>query len=123
MFQLTPHQIDFMDTFGFLHFAGLLKDKIADIDQAFEELMRENGGHQHDGLKRFCVAPCINHSAYLCTLLDDDRIHGIATGLLGEQYQYWNSDGNYYVAIPDGTPIPHGRNPSASTKWRSISTG
>ena len=27
MFQLTPHQIDFMDTFGFLHFAGLLKDQ------------------------------------------------------------------------------------------------
>ncbi len=96
-FQLTSHQRDFMATFGYLYFPGLLKDKIDAIDQAFEALMGEHGGANHDGKQRFSMAPCINHSAYLCTLLDDDRITGIASGLLGEAYQYWNSDGNYYV--------------------------
>ncbi len=97
MFRLTSHQIDFMDTFGYMHFPGLLKDRIDAIDQAFEALMSQHGSQTHDAQRRLCMAPCINHSPYLCTLLDDDRIHGIATGLLGDDYQYWNSDGNYYV--------------------------
>ena len=97
MFRLTSHQIHFMDTFGYMHFPGLLKDRIDAIDQAFEALMSQHGGQAHDGQRRFSMAPCINHSPYLCTLLDDDRIHGIATSFLGDDYQYWNSDGNYYV--------------------------
>jgi len=97
MFQLSPQQIDFMDTFGYLHVPGLIADRIAEVDEAFETLMRRNGGDAHDGSKRFCMVPFINHCAYLCTLLDDPRIHGIASALLGEDYQYWNSDGNYYA--------------------------
>ena len=96
-FKLTSHQREFIATFGYLSFPGLLKDKIAAIDEAFEALMRRHGGATHDGRQRLSVAPFLNHSAYLCTLLDDDRINGIAAGLLGEAYQYWNSDGNYYV--------------------------
>ena len=96
-FQLTPHQIEFMDTFGYLCLPGLLRDKIGEVDQAFEALLHSNGSDKHDGKERFCMVPCINHSAYLCTLLDDERIHGLAAGLLGESYQYWNSDGNYYA--------------------------
>lgn len=95
-FQLTPHQIEFMDTFGYLSLPGLLKDKIEEIDAAFEVLLLGRGSDNHDGQQRFCVCPCINHSEYLCTLLDDERITGLAAGLLGESFQYWNSDGNYY---------------------------
>jgi len=97
MFQLDSHQLDFVDTFGYLSFPGLLCDKIDEIKQAFDRLLKRNGGDEHDGLERLFMAPFINHDRYLCTLLDDPRLHGIATGLLGEQYQYWNSDGNYYV--------------------------
>ena len=85
-----------MDTFGYLSLPGLLKDKIEEIDEAFETLLLGRGSENHDGQERFCVCPCINHSEYLCTLLDDERITGLAAGLLGESYQYWNSDGNYY---------------------------
>ena len=96
-FQLTPHQIEFMDTFGYLCLPGLIRDKIEEIDQAFEGLLRSNGSDKHDGKQRFYMVPFLNHSEYLCTLLDDERIHGLAAGLLGESYQYWNSDGNYYA--------------------------
>lgn len=98
MLQLTSHQIDFMDTFGYLHLPGLLNDCVADIDEAFEALLYQHGGQNHDGRERFSMAPFINHNPYLCTLLDDARIQGVATSLLGAHYQYWNSDGNYYVA-------------------------
>src|SRR5205823_12862887 len=36
-------------------------------------------------------------SEYLSGLLDDDRIHGILVDLLGEEFNYMGSDGNYYV--------------------------
>ena len=96
-FQLTPHQIQFMDTFGYLHLPGLLNDRIEEIDEAFEELLRLHGSDNHDGQSRFYMVPFLNHSEYLCTLLDDERIDGIATELLGESYQFWCSDGNYYA--------------------------
>jgi len=97
MFQLGSHHVNFMETFGYLHLPGLLNDVINNIDDAFEKLISKHGGKNHDGRERFCMAPCINHCGYLCSLLDDPRIHGIATSLLGDEYQYWNSDGNYYV--------------------------
>ena len=86
-----------MDTFGYLHFPGLLNDRIGEIEQAFDTMLKRHGGNEHEGRERLAVVPFINHDPYLCTLLDDPRIHGIAAGLLGEQYQYWNSDGNLYV--------------------------
>ncbi len=86
-----------MDTFGYLHFPGLLNDRIDEIAAAFDELLKKNGSDDHAGVERLAIVPFINHDPYLCTLLDDPRIHGIAAGLLGDQYQYWNSDGNLYV--------------------------
>ena len=71
------------------------------IDAAFEELWTENGGghngQPHDGVARSCLAQFIDRSEILSTLLDDPRILGIATSLLGEDFNYMGSDGNYYV--------------------------
>ena len=41
--------------------------------------------------------PFIDQREYLCTLLDDPRILGIASSLLGDDFNYMGSDGNYYV--------------------------
>jgi hypothetical protein len=86
-----------METFGYLSFPGLLTDRIQEIDAAFEQMITDHGGGSHEGRKRLAVAPFLNHHPYLCSLLDDERIAGIAESLLGPDYQYWNSDGNYYV--------------------------
>lgn len=96
-FRLAPGQLAFMETFGYLSVPGLLKDRLQGIEDAFEELMTSRGGRSHEGRQRLAVAPFLNHHPYLCSLLDDDRIAGIAESLLGDDYQYWNSDGNYYV--------------------------
>ncbi len=43
------------------------------------------------------LVPFIDQHERLCALLDDPRIAGIASALLGEDFNYMGSDGNYYV--------------------------
>ena len=99
--QLTPQQLAFMDTFGYLVFPGLLSDKIDQIIAEFEAVFATHGGGHdgkpHDGTARSCLVPFIDQNAYLAGLLDDPRVDGIFTSLLGENYNYLGSDGNFYV--------------------------
>ena len=100
-FQLSEQQHNFFETFGYLGFPGLMADRAAEIDRAFEGVWGERGGghngQPHAGTARSCIVPFIDQSAVLSSLLDDPRIHGIATALLGEDFNYMGSDGNYYV--------------------------
>ena len=41
--------------------------------------------------------PFLDSHPDLCSLLDDPRIEGLATGLLGEDFNLMGSDGNYYA--------------------------
>jgi hypothetical protein len=98
---LTEQQLAFYNTFGFLHFPGLLNDRIEQITAEFEALFAgKGGGHAgmpHDGKARSCIVPFIDQSEYLSSLLDDPHIAGIANSLCGEDWSYGSSDGNYYV--------------------------
>ena len=98
---LTPQQLNFMETFGFLHFPGLVDDRIEAVIEAFEGVWAGyGGGHDgrpHDGTARSCIVPFAGQSEYLSSLLDDPRIDGILGSLLGDDYVYLGSDGNYYV--------------------------
>ena len=100
-FTLTEQQKDFFDTFGFLSFPGLMADRIKDISNEFEALWAKHGGghagQQHEGKARSCLVPFIDQSEALTALLDEPRIVGIAEGLLGSDFNYMSSDGNYYV--------------------------
>ncbi|MBX3012249.1 MAG: phytanoyl-CoA dioxygenase family protein [Caldilineaceae bacterium] len=99
--KLTEQQLTFFNTFGYLGFPGLLADRFAEIESAFEGVWGDRGGGHngkpHDGTARSCIVPFIDQSEVLSSLLDDPRIHGIATSLLGEDFNYMGSDGNYYV--------------------------
>lgn len=96
-FQLSEQQRNFFETFGYLGFPGLLADRAAEIDAAFEGVWGERGGghngQPHAGTARSCIVPFIDQSAVLSSLLDDPRIHGIATALLGDDFNYMGSDG------------------------------
>ena len=100
-FALTKEQLAFFNTFGFLSFPGLLDDRIERIIAEFEILWaKQGGGHfgqPHDGKRRSCIAPCIDQSVYLSTMLDDPRLEGIAASILGEDFNYMGSDGNLYA--------------------------
>jgi len=87
--------------FGFLHLKGVLADRIENITDAFHAVWRDNGGghhgHAHDGTKRSCVVPFIDYSDELSTLLDHPQLHALVTEILGEDFSYLGSDGNFYV--------------------------
>ena len=63
-------------------------------------MWQERGGG-HDGTARSCIVPFIDQSEYLSGLLDDSRINGILSSLLGDDFNYLGSDGNYYVGDTD----------------------
>ena len=98
---LTEEKKSFFDTFGFLAFPGLLADCIDEIIDAFETIWDQRGGghngQPHDGIRRSCIVPFIDQHERLCALLDDPRIKEILVGLLGENFNYMGSDGNYYA--------------------------
>jgi hypothetical protein len=99
--QLNEQQVAFFKTFGFLKFPGLFKEEIGSIVDTFEAIWVEHGGghngRPHDGKARSALVPFIDQHDRLCALLDDPRILGIAKSLLGDDFNYTGSDGNYYV--------------------------
>lgn len=104
---LSTQQTDFFDTFGFIKFPGLLKADIGWITEEFERVfpMVRPGG-VHDGSRRTMVVPFIDQREKLAALIDHPAIHGICASLLGDDFNYMGSDGNYYVGNtpwhPDG---------------------
>jgi hypothetical protein len=111
-FRLTEQQMNFFDTFGFVHLPGLMADCIDEITTAFEQVWEERGGghngQPHDGESRSCIVPFIDQHERLCALLDDPRIEGSLISLLGDDFNYTGSDGNYY---------------SGDTRWHSDGFG
>lgn len=99
--RLSDAQVRYFHSFGFLKFPGLLEDQIREVERAFEGIWEERGGGHngkpHDGLARSCIVPFIDQSERLCRLIDDERIVDIASSLLGDDFNYCGSDGNYYV--------------------------
>ena len=96
--KLTTQQLNYFHTFGFLVFRELFgPEEVAWITDEFEKVMQTyGGGKMHDGSKPTMIVPTIDHSERLCTLLDDVRIEGIASGILGDDFNYASGDGNYY---------------------------
>ena len=94
--QITEQQQRFFDTFGYLVFRGLMRDEIEAITSEFRAVF-DDKGVAHDASKRTCMVPFIDQREQFCSLLDDPSIRGIASGLLGEDFNYLSSDGNYYT--------------------------
>ena len=99
--RLKEQQLVYFGTFGFLKFPGLFADDICAITAGFEQIWAEHGGghhgRPHDQHQRSALVPFIDQNEYMSSLLDDPRIVGIAGSLLGDDFNYTASDGNYYV--------------------------
>ena len=107
-YYLSEQQVRFFKTFGYLGFKQLFsEDEVAWITAGFEEsIQRVGGGASHDGSKRTMFGAPIEHTPQMCSLLDDARITGILSSLLGDDFNYCSGDGNYYTGDtgwhPDG---------------------
>ena len=99
--KLTSQQRTFFETFGYLGFPGLFAAEAEAITAEFERLWAEHGGghhgQAHDYQQRSALVPFIDQSEYLSALLDDPRIDDVASELVGDDYNYAGSDGNFYV--------------------------
>ena len=117
---LTEQQKNFFESFGYLSFPGLFAAEAEAITQAFEDVWAEHGGghyhRPHDHEQRSSLLPFIDRHPYLCALLDDERIEGIAADLLGEDFNYMSSDGNFYVGDTNWHSDGYDRSPG----YRSI---
>ena len=84
------------------------------------------GGHNqrpHDDKRNSALLPFIDRHPYLCALLDDERVESIGTTLLGEDFNYMSSDGNYFAGdtgLAFGTATG-GLRATARSNWHSIS--
>jgi len=94
--KLSQHQLDFFDTFGYLAFPGLFNDCINKIIEEFEDIWVKSG-RTHDKINRSALIQFPDQSKYLSSLLDDHRIHDIASSICGEDFNYFTGSGNYYV--------------------------
>ena len=98
---LPEQQVAFFRRFGFLSFPGLFRSEIGEVIDTFEGIWQTHGGGHggsaHEGKARSSLVPFIDQHERLCALLDDPRITGIASALLGDDFNYMSSDGNYYV--------------------------
>ena len=103
--RLTDQQLRFFEVFGFLYFPGLFAKEIGAITDEFENIWAQHGGGhsgtEHDHQQRSALVPFIDQSENLCALIDDPRIEGIAGSVLGDDFNFTISDGNFYVGDTD----------------------
>jgi hypothetical protein len=114
-FELTPQQKTYFDAFGFLRLPGLFRDDIATLIAGFEEIFADEGlarTETHEQLHlerpRIIISDFIDKSDKLRPLLDDPRVIGVVTGLIGENYEYCNSDGNLFYCESSWHPDTYG---------------
>ena len=102
---LSDQQVTFFETFGYLAFPGLFAEEVEAITAEFERIWADHGGghnrQTHDHQRRSALVPFIDQSEHLSALLDDPRVDNVASTLLGDDYSYEASDGNFYVGDTD----------------------
>ncbi|MCF7689592.1 MAG: phytanoyl-CoA dioxygenase family protein [Cephaloticoccus sp.] len=92
----TPaQQRAFFEAFGFLKLPGLLKAEVATITAEFEAVFPQLG-LKHDGTKRTMIVPFVDQRPGLCALLDHPGVLAAVGNVLGDDFNYMGSDGNYY---------------------------
>lgn len=93
--KLTDQQLRFYETFGFLKFPGLFAIEAKHIEDEFEKVWAETD-MEDDHKSRSYIEPFVDRSEYLSRLLEHPRINAIVSSILGYDYNYTSSDGNYF---------------------------
>jgi hypothetical protein len=100
---LTPQQVAFFETFGYLRLPGLFARDVGEIIGGFEDVFAAEGHPRmeyyadlHGGERRVIIPAFITKNERLSQLLDDERVTGIVRSLLGDAYEYAESDGNLF---------------------------
>ncbi len=100
---LSPQQIHFFETFGFLKIPGLFAPDIHNIIGGFEDLFGdqeqpvwETKVALHGDERRVIIPGFIEQSPRLAPLQHDPRVVGVVQSLVGREYSWASSDGNLF---------------------------
>jgi len=123
MIPLSPQQLRFFETFGYLSLPGLMTDISDSLIDRFDKLFAQHTSdvldwrHEaHYNNARHILIQLIERDPYLSSLLEDPRIDGLFTSLLGESYLYRASEGNIFT----GDTYWHSDLYNADFKYRHI---
>lgn len=102
-FSLTDQQRAFFDAFGFVALRGLFAPEMDRIIRGFEEVFADEGyprmethEHLHLNERRVIIPAVVSRSPDLEWLLEDPRTIGVVRSLIGDDYEYAQSDGNLF---------------------------
>jgi len=100
---LSEQQVRYFETFGYLRIPGLFADDIDRIIGGFEQVFAneehprlETYEELHLEKRRLIIPGFISKSDDLRWLLDDPRTVGVCRSLIGDDYEYAESDGNLF---------------------------
>jgi hypothetical protein len=112
-YQLSPQQLNYLATFGYLRIPGLFADDIGWITDGFERVFANHETWDleewlHFDRKRSIVPQFIDRDDELVKLRDDPRVVDIATAVLGEDYEYAESDASLFYCDTSWHPDIYG---------------
>ena len=92
------HQKAFFETFGYLFLRGVFsQDEIGRVAAEADDLWAEERGGGSVGEMGQAVAPFVEKRSALTALIEDDRIYGVMSRLLGPGMVWAGSEGNITV--------------------------
>ena len=96
---LTREQQEHFEVFGFLVLRQLFDDvETATIRrEAYEIFLEQRDGRPYDGSARQTIKHIFTKRPFMDTIVDDDRIHGIACDLLGDDYILDGTEGHTFA--------------------------
>ncbi|MCC5952377.1 MAG: phytanoyl-CoA dioxygenase family protein [Acidimicrobiia bacterium] len=111
--RLTPQQLAYFTTFGYLRIPGLFAEDIDAIAAGFDEVMATNETWDsnewlHFEQKRSIVPRFIDRHPTLDALRSDPRILGVVTSIIGPTYEYAESDGSLFFCDTSWHPDFYG---------------
>ena len=102
-FALSEPQLNFFETFGFLRIPGLFAGDLPRIETGFEQVFADEANERmetfetlHKNDRRIIIPSFIDRSPDLAWLRHDPRLIGIVHQIIGEEYEYADSDGNLF---------------------------
>ena len=100
---ITDQQRSFFDAYGYLILRGLFAEDIEEITAAFDEVFDDPANPRlemnivgHRFHSRFAMGYFVELHPRLAAVAVDERLTGAATGLLGPEAAYVDSDGSIY---------------------------
>lgn len=110
---LSPAQLTFFDTFGFLLLRGLFAESVDRIDRGFEEAFRQGTVFDlneplHFDEPRRILPHALHHSDDLRWLEDDARVDAIVTSVLGPEYETIGGDASLFYCDTSWHPDTYG---------------